>query len=199
MQLSRTIGSSTFRRPARQNNRSSEQKLDTSRRYAVLFRIGIDARSALASDAGQDHRRHGRSGYPSRRRFRVGRRRNVLRPGQKINVENGPASENQRLKRRAHLIRAGVGPESSGARFCYRRRATANPVLPSRRRKPPLFHSIQGGNMAHFLNNSGLRIGAHDWTVAGGHIDLRVLSKSAARQNAGSANSPGHRIISACS
>lgn len=38
---------------------------------------------------------------------------------------------------------------------------------------------LTGGNMAHFLRNSGARIGAHDWTLAGGHyIDLRVLSKA---------------------
>jgi len=37
---------------------------------------------------------------------------------------------------------------------------------------------LTGGNLAHFLRNSGARIGAHDWTLAGGHyIDLRVLSK----------------------
>lgn len=37
---------------------------------------------------------------------------------------------------------------------------------------------LTGGNMDHFVRNSGARIGAHDWTLAGGHyIDLRVLSK----------------------
>lgn len=39
---------------------------------------------------------------------------------------------------------------------------------------------LTGGNMDHFVRNSGARIGAHDWTLAGGHyIDLRVLSKVA--------------------
>ncbi|HTU47458.1 MAG TPA: hypothetical protein VMF91_20515 [Bryobacteraceae bacterium] len=38
---------------------------------------------------------------------------------------------------------------------------------------------LTGGNMDHFVRNSGARIGAHDWTLAGGHyVDLRVLSKS---------------------
>lgn len=58
---------------------------------------------------------------------------------------------------------------------------------------------LTGGNMAHFLRNSGARIGAHDWTLAGGHyIDLRVLSKAplyVTRNLSGSANSQGHRII----
>jgi hypothetical protein len=37
---------------------------------------------------------------------------------------------------------------------------------------------LTGGNMDHFVRNSGARIGAHDWSLAGGHyIDLRVLSK----------------------
>jgi hypothetical protein len=33
------------------------------------------------------------------------------------------------------------------------------------------------GNLAHFVVNSGARIGAHDWNLPGGHyIDLKVYS-----------------------
>jgi hypothetical protein len=38
---------------------------------------------------------------------------------------------------------------------------------------------LTGGNMDQFVRNSGARIGANDWTLAGGHyVDLRVLSKT---------------------
>ena len=37
---------------------------------------------------------------------------------------------------------------------------------------------LTGSNLAHFLVNSGARIGAHDWNLRGGHyVDLRVLSR----------------------
>ena len=37
---------------------------------------------------------------------------------------------------------------------------------------------LTGSNLAHFLVNSGARIGAHDWNLCGGHyVDLRVLSR----------------------
>ena len=33
------------------------------------------------------------------------------------------------------------------------------------------------GNLAHFVINSGARIGAHEWNLPGGHyVDLRVSS-----------------------
>ena len=36
---------------------------------------------------------------------------------------------------------------------------------------------LLGSNMAHFLVNSGARIGAHDWSLRGGHyVDLRILT-----------------------
>ena len=37
---------------------------------------------------------------------------------------------------------------------------------------------LTGSNLAHFLVNSGARIGAHDWNLRGGHyVDRRVLSR----------------------
>jgi hypothetical protein len=36
---------------------------------------------------------------------------------------------------------------------------------------------LRFGNLAHFVVNSGARIGAHDWNLPGGHyVDLRVYS-----------------------
>ncbi len=40
---------------------------------------------------------------------------------------------------------------------------------------------LTGSNLAHFLVNSGARIGAQDWSLRGGHyVDLRVLSRDPA-------------------
>ncbi len=37
---------------------------------------------------------------------------------------------------------------------------------------------LTGSNLAHFLVNSGARIGENDWKLYGGHyVDLRVLSR----------------------
>ncbi len=49
---------------------------------------------------------------------------------------------------------------------------------------------LTGSNLAHFLVNSGARIGAHDWNLRGGHyVDLRVLSRDP---------SLGGRLAAAC-
>ncbi len=38
---------------------------------------------------------------------------------------------------------------------------------------------LTAGNLAHFLVNSGKRIGSNDWSLHGGHYtDLRVLSRT---------------------